>query len=126
MTDRNDLVHQLAEIGKSLSTVRDVDRLLDEILKKARFLAGADAGSIYVIEGEADEIQNRKLRFKLLLEFESGGFSTFKVCHQLPCLSKAISFSTSFHERLFELSQAWVSTRRSRFRTGIWHNHDFL
>ncbi|MCP4677123.1 MAG: GAF domain-containing protein [Deltaproteobacteria bacterium] len=58
-------VSQLVEIGKSLSAIRDVDRLLDMILAKARFLAGADAGSIYVIEGDADEIADRTLRFKL-------------------------------------------------------------
>jgi HD-GYP domain-containing protein (c-di-GMP phosphodiesterase class II) len=58
-------VDQLIEIGKSLSAVRDVDKLLEEILAKARFLAGADAGSIYVVEGEAYDIKNRALYFKL-------------------------------------------------------------
>ncbi len=58
-------VSQLVEIGKSLSAIRDVDQLLDMILAKARFLAGADAGSIYVIEGDGDEIVDRTLRFKL-------------------------------------------------------------
>jgi HD-GYP domain-containing protein (c-di-GMP phosphodiesterase class II) len=58
-------VSQLVEIGKSLSAVRDVDELLDTILVKARFLAGADAGSIYVVEGDDDELHKRNLRFKL-------------------------------------------------------------
>lgn len=56
---------QLVEIGKSLGAVKDVDALLSTILEKARFLAGADAGSIYIVEGDAEPIQDRQLRFKL-------------------------------------------------------------
>ncbi len=58
-------INQLIEIGKSLSSVRNVDKLLDVILAKARFLSGADAGSIYVVEGMDEEIADRTLRFKL-------------------------------------------------------------
>ncbi|MCP4602250.1 MAG: GAF domain-containing protein [Proteobacteria bacterium] len=72
-------IGQLIEIGKSLSAVRDVNGLLDVILSKARFLSGADAGSIYVVEGEADDIEDRKLRFKLTqndsLEYKSSEFT---------------------------------------------------
>jgi HD-GYP domain-containing protein (c-di-GMP phosphodiesterase class II) len=72
-------VGQLVEIGKSLSSVRDLDKLLDMILAKARFLSGADAGSIYVVEGDAHEITQRKLRFKLSqndsLDYESKEFA---------------------------------------------------
>ena len=58
-------VDQLIEIGKNLSAVRDVDKLLNEILAKACFLSGADAGSIYVVEGDAHDKKNQMLKFKL-------------------------------------------------------------
>ncbi len=72
-------VEELIEIGRDLSATRDLDKLLDNILRKARHLAGADAGSIYVIEGESDDIKEKSLRFKLSqndsLEYESAEFT---------------------------------------------------
>ncbi|MDD5307332.1 MAG: GAF domain-containing protein [Deltaproteobacteria bacterium] len=56
---------QLIEIGKALSAVTDLDALLGTILEKSRYISGADAGSIYVVEGEGDDIASRTLRFKL-------------------------------------------------------------
>lgn len=49
------------------------------ILEKSRFIAGADAGSIYVVEGDDPEMARRSLRFKLSqndsLRFDSSEFS---------------------------------------------------
>jgi HD-GYP domain-containing protein (c-di-GMP phosphodiesterase class II) len=56
-------LRELIEIGKSLSAVKDVEALLGAILERARRLAGADAGSIYVVESAQDG--ERRLRFKL-------------------------------------------------------------
>ncbi len=56
---------ELIEIGKSLSAVKDVDALLGAILERARRLAGADAGSIYVVEDPSGGGEGRQLRFKL-------------------------------------------------------------
>jgi HD-GYP domain-containing protein (c-di-GMP phosphodiesterase class II) len=56
---------ELIEIARALTTEREIDRLLDLILEKARFVTGADAGSQYVVEGEEREISRRMLRFKL-------------------------------------------------------------
>src|SRR3984893_9981070 len=44
-----------------MTTVRDVDKLLGLILEKSRFVTGADAGSIYILEPGAQTL----LRFKL-------------------------------------------------------------
>ncbi len=45
----------LSDIGLALSAERDIDRLLNLILRKARELTGADAGSIYIVsEGRHD------------------------------------------------------------------------
>jgi len=56
---------ELIEIGKALSAVKDIDALLAAILEKSRHLVGADAGSIYVIEGEGEDDAEKQLRFKL-------------------------------------------------------------
>lgn len=70
---------ELVDIGQALSQERDIDRLLDLILVKSRYVTGADAGSIYVLEGDAPEIEQRQLRFKLSqndsCDFESSEFT---------------------------------------------------
>jgi len=53
---------ELLEIGTALSAERDVRRLLERVLTAARDLVAADAGSLYLVEGDGDE---RKLRFVL-------------------------------------------------------------
>ena len=55
-------IGELVDIARAMTTERDVDKLLNLILAKSRFVTGADAGSIYVVEGEASA---RLLRFKL-------------------------------------------------------------
>lgn len=56
-----DLVTKLSYIGVELSAQRDVDALLRLILDESMQLANADAGSIYIIEGEGP---NQRLAFK--------------------------------------------------------------
>ena len=59
---------ELILIARAMTTVRDVDKLLGVILEKSRFVTGADAGSVYIVEpapvggGGGDR---RVLRFKL-------------------------------------------------------------
>lgn len=50
-------IKELLEINQELTQLKDLDLLLDHILKKAREFTNADAGSIYIVE-------NNKLRFK--------------------------------------------------------------
>lgn len=49
-------LHRLLEITEELNHIKDIDSLLDNILFEARLFAKADAGSIYLKEGD-------KLRF---------------------------------------------------------------
>jgi HD-GYP domain-containing protein (c-di-GMP phosphodiesterase class II) len=60
---------ELIAIARALTKERDIGRLLSLILEKARFVTGADAGSIYVVEGDAPrrarELDGQLLRFKL-------------------------------------------------------------
>ncbi len=55
-------LEELFGIARAMTTERDVGRLLAVILEKSRFITSADAGSIYVVEGEGT---SAKLRFKL-------------------------------------------------------------
>ena len=54
---------QLNEIGVALSSQRDIQTLLNLILAKTREITRADAGSLYLVEGEGDG--QRHLRFIL-------------------------------------------------------------
>jgi HD-GYP domain-containing protein (c-di-GMP phosphodiesterase class II) len=54
---------QLNEIGVALSSERDINALLTLILKKAREITGADAGSLYLVDEDAS--RQRRLRFML-------------------------------------------------------------
>jgi len=70
---------ELVEIARALTQERDIERLLDLILARSRSITGADAGSIYVVEGEDGVGDGRILRFKLSqndsLDFESSEFT---------------------------------------------------
>ena len=57
---------EIIEISRAISQERDIDRLLGLILEKSRFITGADAGSIYVLESKGiGPTAERRLRFKL-------------------------------------------------------------
>lgn len=70
---------ELIEISRAISQERDIDRLLTLILEKSRFITGADAGSIYVLEPTAPGSREKHLRFKLSqndsVTFESKEFT---------------------------------------------------
>ncbi|MCA9626988.1 MAG: GAF domain-containing protein [Myxococcales bacterium] len=70
---------ELIEIARALTTERELSKLLGLILEKSRFVTGADAGSIYVVEGDAPELERRQLRFKLSqndsIAFDSSEFT---------------------------------------------------
>ncbi len=66
---------ELVNIARAMTTERDVNKLLGVILEKSRFVTGADAGSIYVVEesesspdsgaGPESRMRGPMLRFKL-------------------------------------------------------------
>jgi HD-GYP domain-containing protein (c-di-GMP phosphodiesterase class II) len=68
---------ELINIARAMTTERDVNKLLGVILEKSRFVTGADAGSIYVVEecdpskpsdgenGPVSLVRGPLLRFKL-------------------------------------------------------------
>src|ERR1700691_2536727 len=60
---------ELNRIGIALSSTRDIGKLLEMILSKAREITNADAGSLYIVEssqidGGSSGQGDRRLRFK--------------------------------------------------------------
>jgi HD-GYP domain-containing protein (c-di-GMP phosphodiesterase class II) len=70
---------ELIEIARALTTEREIDKLLNLILEKARFICAADAGSMYVVDGDDPVLARRTLHFKLSqndsVSFDSREFS---------------------------------------------------
>ncbi len=67
LTRKGDELHELNSIGVALSAERDINKLLEQILKKSREITAADAGSLYLVEcgKDKDSNQDDRLRFKL-------------------------------------------------------------
>jgi len=57
-------IEELIATGRALSSERDTRKLLGLILRKCRQVTGADAGSVYVLEGEGAPAE-KKLHFML-------------------------------------------------------------
>jgi len=54
---------ELVSIARAISSERDIDKLLGLILEKSRYVTGADAGSVYIVEGQALNPRERSVRF---------------------------------------------------------------
>lgn len=57
-------VKQMLSISRELNGERNIDKLLSLILKKAREVTGADAGSIYTLEKASTDIRDWTLNFR--------------------------------------------------------------
>ena len=55
--NREDKLQQIIEIERQLGEIQDVDVLLERILTETRRIVNADAGSIYVVEGNRIKIK---------------------------------------------------------------------
>jgi hypothetical protein len=91
-------LEELNRIGMALSETRDVEQLLDLILKKAREITAADAGSLYLVEkgGVSVEVGLRAslLRFKLT-QNDSVQFSFSE--HTLPLTEDSMAGYCALH-----------------------------
>lgn len=97
----NHELEELNRIGIALSETREVDQLLTMILRKAREITAADAGSLYLVEhGEG----NAGLRFKLTqndsVEFPFTEFT-------LPLTDQSIAGYCALHGETVELADAY-------------------
>src|SRR5579863_1721637 len=91
---------QLNEIGVALSSERDVDALLTLILKKAREITGADAGSLYLVD---EDNRERRLRF-MLTQNDSVDFP-FKE-FTLPLAEDSMAGYTALHGEVLNFADA--------------------
>jgi HD-GYP domain-containing protein (c-di-GMP phosphodiesterase class II) len=66
LSDRHESeIDEINAIGRALSSQRNIDKLLALILEKCRYVTNADAGSVYVVEGDDEDVRQRTLRFKV-------------------------------------------------------------
>jgi HD-GYP domain-containing protein (c-di-GMP phosphodiesterase class II) len=56
-------VSELISIARAISSERDIHALLGLILERSRHMTGADAGSVYIVEGDKPNPRDRTLRF---------------------------------------------------------------
>jgi HD-GYP domain-containing protein (c-di-GMP phosphodiesterase class II) len=85
---------ELIDCARAIETERDIDKLLGLILEKSRFIAGADAGSIYVVEGDLGG--QPQLRFKLSqndsVKFDAREFT-------IPLSSRSMAGAAAVHAK---------------------------
>ncbi|HEY8078137.1 MAG TPA: GAF domain-containing protein, partial [Labilithrix sp.] len=109
---------ELIEIARAMTTQRDVNKLLEIILQKSRFVTYADAGSIYVVEdGETvaaprhdDEApvsmlgRGPKLRFKLS-QNESVSYPSREFV--MPISNRSIAGSAALGKKAINIADAY-------------------
>lgn len=100
---------ELVDIARAMTTERDVGKLLNVILAKSRFVTGADAGSIYVVEGEAPA---RLLRFKLT-QNDSVSFDSREFL--MPVNSRSIAGSAALDKKRISLDDVYELPPGSSF-----------
>jgi HD-GYP domain-containing protein (c-di-GMP phosphodiesterase class II) len=93
---------ELALIGVALSSERNVDALLELILRKAREITAADAGSLYLLE--EDDSGARQLRFKLT-QNDTRAFSFNE--GTLPLTEQTVAGYTALHGRPVNVSDVY-------------------
>jgi HD-GYP domain-containing protein (c-di-GMP phosphodiesterase class II) len=95
---------ELIEIAKAITTERELDKLLGIILEKSRFITGADAGSIYVAEGDDPDPARRTLRFKLS-QNESANFDSREF--SIPISPRSMAGYVALHKKPLNISDVY-------------------
>ena len=110
-------LEELNRVGIALSETRDVGQLLDLILRKAREITVADAGSLYLVEngGAFAEAGLRVplLRFKLT-QNDSVQFPFSE--HTLPLAEDSMAGYCALHGDVIELADAYRIPKARPFR----------
>jgi HD-GYP domain-containing protein (c-di-GMP phosphodiesterase class II) len=100
-------LEELNRIGVALSETRDVSDLLSLILAKARLVACADAGSLYIVEqrpAEADGSPGAQLLRFMLTQNDSVQFPYSE--HTLPLTEDSIAGYCALHGEVVQLRDA--------------------
>src|SRR5258708_23124044 len=110
-------LEELNRVGIALSETRDVDTLLDLILKKSREITAAEAGSLYLVEkggASADEgLRLQLLRFKLT-QNDSAQFPFSE--HTIPLSEDSMAGYCALHGEVIELADAYRIPKVHPFR----------
>jgi HD-GYP domain-containing protein (c-di-GMP phosphodiesterase class II) len=104
---------ELLDIARAMTTVRDVDKLLGVILEKSRFVTGADAGSIYILERAAGDDGAAVLRFKLT-QNESVSFDSREFT--MPLSDRSIAGSAALNKTPLRIPDVYDLPEGSTFR----------
>jgi HD-GYP domain-containing protein (c-di-GMP phosphodiesterase class II) len=92
---------ELINIARAMTTERDVAKLLGVILEKSRFITGADAGSIYVVEGDDDRPM---LRFKLT-QNDSVSFDSREFV--MPVSNRSMAGSAALNKKMINIADVY-------------------
>jgi HD-GYP domain-containing protein (c-di-GMP phosphodiesterase class II) len=110
-------LEELNRIGIALSETRDVGRLLELILRKAREITAADAGSLYLVEhvwaAANNGSRDRRLRFKLT-QNDSVQFPFSE--HTLALTEESMAGYCALHGEVIELADAYRIPKARPFR----------
>ncbi|NVN98966.1 MAG: HD domain-containing protein [Geobacteraceae bacterium] len=105
MTENLEKLKRVLEFESEISKIRDIDFLLEKILGEARSFTGADAGSIYIREGDFLKFsytQNDTLEAKLP-PGKKLIYSTFST----PINSQSVSGHVAVTGEMVNISDAW-------------------
>ncbi len=102
----------LYEIGTALSAERDMNRLQELILQRCRELTGADAGSLYLLDDDANK--QRILRFEIAQNDSvvGGGFRKMT----MPLTDESIAGYVALTGRTLNLADAYQLPAGTPFR----------
>jgi len=103
-------MEELNRVGVALSAERDVNALLELILRKSREITGADAGSLYLVEearaGEGGRASGeRRLRFKLT-QNDSAPFPFAE--YTLPLTEDSMAGCVALRKEVMRLDDAYA------------------
>lgn len=118
-------LQELNQIGVALSAERDMSRLLNLILQKAREITRADAGTLYLVEKQkdiptnpADFFQDKQLRFKLShCDSRATNYSEFT----MPIVKSSLAGYVALTGQVLNLPDVYLISADCEYR----HNRSF-
>jgi HD-GYP domain-containing protein (c-di-GMP phosphodiesterase class II) len=101
-------LEELYRVGIALSETRDLAQLLDLILKKAREITGADAGSLYLVEKSGVSADGSVQAPRLLFKLTQNDSLQFQFSEQtLPLTESSMPGYCALHGKIVELADAY-------------------
>jgi HD-GYP domain-containing protein (c-di-GMP phosphodiesterase class II) len=113
---------ELIAISRAISSERDIKKLLGLILEKSRYVTGADAGSVYIVEGQALNPRERTVRFMVSqndsISFDSRQFT-------LPVDEKSIVGRTVLTRQVINIPDLYQLDQDGKNPWGFNHDKSF-